>query len=54
MKKEDRIFRRELTVQYGIVDEGDIVELTDLEAREELSDTAESCGSNTSNASAGN
>ncbi len=53
MKKEDSVSRRKLTEQYGIVDEGDIVELTDLEAREELSNTAGDCGRNASSASAG-
>jgi len=38
--EQTHTIRSRLTEQYGIVEERDVVELQDLELREELSDTA--------------
>lgn len=39
-EQDRRNLQNRLREKYGIVDEGDIVQLTDLEAREEVAGTA--------------
>ena len=39
-EQDRRTLQNRLREKYGIVDEGDIVQLTDLEAREEVAGTA--------------